>query len=64
MGMTANGRSPGTHVVDVLVAVYIPNVGPFHSVKNNRLAPHRLECPHWRTHTTGHEVLGGSKDFF
>ena len=57
VGMADNGRSPASHVVDVLVAINIPAVGVLDTLKDNRLASHGLECSHGRVDATREKSL-------
>jgi hypothetical protein len=62
--MTANRWPPSAYIVDVLVAINIPNVGSIDSVKNDGLSSHRFERPDWGTDTSWHQLLGSGEDFF
>mmetsp|Transcript_15205 Transcript_15205/g.35590 ORF Transcript_15205/g.35590 Transcript_15205/m.35590 type:complete len:361 (-) Transcript_15205:349-1431(-) len=42
-----DGRAPSANVVDVLVAIDVPSVCPFHTVEDNWAAPDGLEGTHW-----------------
>lgn len=45
VGMPTNGRTPGTHVVDVLVAVHVKHVRPLHVVEDDGSTSYRLKSP-------------------
>ena len=62
VGMAADGRSPAADVIDVFVSIDVPGVGPLDPIEHDRLTTNRLECPHWRAHSTGHQGLGGTED--
>ena len=62
VGMAADGRSPTADVIDVFIAIHVPGVGALHPIEHDWLAAHRLERPHRRAHTTGHQGLGGAED--
>jgi hypothetical protein len=46
VGMAHDGRSPASHVVDVLVSIHIPAVGILDSLKDDGLASDGLESTH------------------
>lgn len=61
VGVANDGGAPGAHVVHVLVAIHVPRMRPLDAVKDNGLAPHRLEGAHGRVHTAGHQLLHTSR---
>ena len=56
--MTENQRTPRADVVDVTVAVGIPNVRAFASNQERRLAADRPKCPDRRIDSAGNKLLG------
>jgi hypothetical protein len=52
--MTTNGWSPGTYVIDVLITIHIPYVGPFYPVEHDGLSANGFESPYGRVHATWH----------
>jgi hypothetical protein len=46
-------RAPGEDVVDVLVAVHVPEPRPARALHEERLAPHRAEGAHRRVDAAG-----------
>lgn len=57
VGMADNGRSPASHIVNVLVSINIPAVGILDSLKDDGLATHGLECTHGRVDAAGEKSL-------
>jgi hypothetical protein len=64
MSMTTDGWTPSANIVNVLVAIHIPNVCAFHPIKNNWLSSHRFKGSDWGADSTGHKFLGSSENFF
>jgi hypothetical protein len=64
MGVTADCWPPTANVVDVLVAIYIPDVGSFYAVEDDGLSADGFEGSHWGTDASWHEFLGGGENFF
>ena len=64
MSVTANGRSPGADVVDILILIDIPNICAFDAIEHDRLSADGFKCPHGRTHTPRHQLLSLCKNFF
>src|SRR5438132_1572496 len=52
MRVSQNGRPPGADVIDVLVAVHIPDAGTFGPVNEERLAANAAKCAHRRIHAS------------
>mmetsp|Transcript_21403 Transcript_21403/g.28119 ORF Transcript_21403/g.28119 Transcript_21403/m.28119 type:complete len:267 (-) Transcript_21403:34-834(-) len=63
VGMSKNGRSPSSDVVNVLVLIDIPSVGTLDTIENDRISPNRLEGTDGRRNSTGHQFLSFGKDF-
>mmetsp|Transcript_508 Transcript_508/g.1557 ORF Transcript_508/g.1557 Transcript_508/m.1557 type:complete len:443 (+) Transcript_508:800-2128(+) len=57
-----DGRAPGAHVVDVLVAIHVPRVRALDAVEDHGLAAHGLEGAHGGADAAGHQVLGLRED--
>ena len=57
-GVAENERSPGADVVDVLVAVGVPDIGTFAAHQERRIAAHRAKGPDRRVHASGDELFG------
>ncbi len=55
--MAKDKRPPRTHVVDVLIAVGIPNMRAFATNQERRLAADRSESPNGRVHSTREELF-------
>mmetsp|Transcript_11173 Transcript_11173/g.16762 ORF Transcript_11173/g.16762 Transcript_11173/m.16762 type:complete len:245 (-) Transcript_11173:96-830(-) len=57
IGMSDDGGSPGTNVVDVLVVVHVPGVGSLDAVEHDGVSSDALECAHRGADTTRHQSL-------
>ncbi len=62
--MADNRGPPGADIVNVLIAVNIPDGGIFDTFKDNRVAANGFEGSHRRAHTTRHQFLGSTKNLF
>mmetsp|Transcript_130223 Transcript_130223/g.183721 ORF Transcript_130223/g.183721 Transcript_130223/m.183721 type:complete len:242 (-) Transcript_130223:26-751(-) len=60
--MANDGRAPGANIVNILVSIHIPRIGSFDTVKNNRVATHRLESSHRAGHAAWHQILRFRED--
>ncbi len=58
MGVTQHQRPPGSHVVDVALAIGVPHIGAFAASNKYRRAADRAECPHRRIHPSRDDQLG------
>ena len=56
-GVAQNQRPPGADVVDVLVAVGIPDIGTFAAHQERRIAAHGAERPDRRVHASRDELF-------
>mmetsp|Transcript_14458 Transcript_14458/g.28563 ORF Transcript_14458/g.28563 Transcript_14458/m.28563 type:complete len:393 (-) Transcript_14458:26-1204(-) len=56
--VAADGRAPGSDVVDVLVAINVEHIRALDRVKHHRLAADRLEGTDRRRYTAGHDGPG------
>lgn len=62
VGVANDGRAPGAHVVNVLVAIDIPAVGVLDALEHNGLATHAAEGAHGRVDAAGQQGLGLLED--
>ena len=52
-GMTQDRRPPRADVINILVAIDVPDAGARGMVHEKRFPPHPTECPHRRVHPAG-----------
>src|SRR4051812_16660092 len=62
-GVAERERAPREHVVDVFMAVDIPDPGAISPLDDERLAADSAERANWRAHTTRKERTGALHDF-
>ena len=62
--MTQNRRAPGSDVINVLVAIDVPNLCAFSALDKERLAIQSAKCAHGGIHTSGDSLLRGSEKLF
>ena len=62
--MTQNRRAPRSDVIDVLVAIDVPNLCAFSALDKERLAIQSAKCAHGGIYTTGNSLLRGSEKLF
>ncbi len=63
VSVTCNHRSPGTDVVEIALALDIPEIGPEGTGGEERLAAHRAEGADGGVDTAGDEALGAREQF-
>src|SRR5262249_49174537 len=56
-GVAQNHGSPGTDVVDVLIAIGVENAGPLTPHDERRLPAHRAECAYRRIYSSGNHLF-------
>jgi hypothetical protein len=56
IGVSQDGRSPGSDIVYVLVVIDIPSVGALDTIKDDWISSDALEGTHRRRHSAGHEL--------
>jgi hypothetical protein len=54
MGMAADSRSPSAHIVNVLIAIYIPDIAIFNVIKNNGLTANGSKSSYRGTNSSWH----------
>ena len=64
VGVAADGGAPGADVVDVLVAINVPDVGAFDVIEDDGLTADGFEGPHGGADAARHEFLGSVENFF
>ena len=61
--MPENRRSPGADVIDVFVAIDVPDVRAFRALDEKRLAPDRAKGAHRGIHAAGNSLLRFGEKF-
>ncbi|MCY1534316.1 hypothetical protein D9M68_696840 [compost metagenome] len=61
VAMAQDHRAPGADVVDVLLAVGVPEIGTLGALHETRCAAHGAEGAHGRVHAAGDQGLGAVK---
>ena len=64
MRMTENRRSPSEHVIDVVIAIDIPDVRTAGAINEERLPAHRAKGAHRRIHAAGNVFQSLGKQRF
>src|SRR5438034_11445557 len=59
--MSQNRRTPAADVIDVFVAIDIPNLRTFRALDKKWLGIDVAKCAHWRVYTAGNVLLRGMK---
>ena len=61
--MPENRRSPAADVIDVFVAIDVPNTGAFRALDEKRFAAHGTKCAHRRIHAAGNSPSRAREKF-
>jgi hypothetical protein len=63
MGMTQDLGAPGTHIVDISIAIRVEDEGAGRPFDENRITPYSFKRPDRRIHAAG-DVLQGLAESF
>ena len=61
VSMPKNCRAPGAHIIDVFIAIDVPNSCPLCAIDKKRLPAHPAKCPDRRIHAPGNMLKGSFK---